>query len=196
MLKASTHGGGPERLPKGAAAHRHSQIVGHVCSPHMTCFTRRMKTLGAFGLSAAVVLGVAQLGSYLVETRLPLHDTYVVNDVLHLTHIRNSGGVFGLFPGNSLAFAAVGTLIIVSLSVYVARNRMPLYQYICFGSIVGAAAANICDRLVYGAVIDFIDIQGIPGWHYIFNIADTAIHLGVWPLVIGALVRSDRQPAP
>ena len=58
---------------------------------------------------------------------------------------------------------------------------------------MGAAAANICDRLVYGAVIDFIDIQGIPYWHYIFNIADTAIHLGVWPLVIGAFIAPGEQ---
>ncbi len=146
-----------------------------------------------FAVTAAAVLGVAQLGSYLVYTRLPLHETYAVNSILHLTHIRNSGGVFGLFPGNSAAFAVIGSLIIVSLCLYVVRNRLATYQYLCFGSIVGAAAANICDRLVYGAVIDFIDIQGIPYWHYIFNIADTAIHFGVWPLVIGAFIAPGEQ---
>lgn len=150
--------------------------------------------LAAFGMTAVVVLAVAQLGSYLVQARLPLHDTYVVNAVLHLTHIRNSGGVFGLFPGNSMVFAIIGSLIIVCLCFYVLRNRMAAsYQYVCFGLIVGAAAANICDRMVYGAVIDFIDIQGIPHWHYIFNIADSAIHLGVWPLAIGALISPTRR---
>ena len=145
----------------------------------------------AFGITAAAVLGIAQLGSYLVQAYLPLYETRVVNSVLHLTHIRNTGGVFGMFPGNSLLFAVTGSLIIAGLTFHVIRNRMPVYQYVCFGSIVGAAAANICDRLVYGAVIDFIDVQGIPHWHYIFNLADSVIHLGVWPLAIGALFRRD-----
>ncbi len=155
----------------------------------------RRSGLTVFGVTAFGILCVAQLGSYLVQTRLPLHETHVVNPVLHLTHIRNSGGVFGLFPGNSVVFAVVGSLIILALCLYVVRNRLAAYQYFCFGSIVGAAAANICDRLVYGAVVDFIDVQGIPGWHYIFNIADTAIHLGVWPLVIGAFIAPDESQA-
>jgi signal peptidase II len=135
------------------------------------------------------VLAIAQLGSYLVQARLPLHDTYVVNSVLHLTHIRNTGGVFGVLQGNGIAFAALSILTIVGLCVYLQRSSgVALYQHVCFGIIIGAAASNVCDRLAYGAVIDFIDIQGIPRWNYIFNTADVAIHVGLWPLAIGTLV--------
>jgi signal peptidase II len=155
----------------------------------------RRSGLAAFVVTAVAVLGIAQLGSYLVYTGLPLHETYVVSSFLHLTHIRNTGGVFGLFQGNSVAFGVIGGLIILSLCVYVVRNQLAGYQYFCFGSIVGAAAANICDRMVYGSVIDFIDLQGIPYWHYIFNVADTAIHVGVWPLVIGAFLTPAAPPA-
>jgi signal peptidase II len=151
----------------------------------------------AFAASAALTLGVAQLGSFLVQSRLPLHDTYVVNSVLHLTHIRNTGGVFGLLPGHGLVFVVTSSLIILGLVTYVVRQRITSpFQAVCFGLIVGAAASNVCDRLVYGSVVDFIDVQGIPGWRYIFNVADVAIHLGAWPLAIGALLSAPRKPPP
>jgi signal peptidase II len=154
----------------------------------------RRRNRGTFALTAGLVLLLAQLASYMVNRFLPLHDTYVVNSVLHLTHIRNTGGVFGIFPGNSLLFVATSSLIVVGLSVYLLKSPSTArYHYICSGIIVGAAASNICDRLVYGSVVDFIDIQGIPGWHYVFNVADVAIHAGLWPLLLGTLFWERRE---
>ena len=150
---------------------------------------RRRRDLAAFGTAAAVILAIAQFSSYLVQSRLTLHDSYVVSSFLHLTYIRNTGGVFGMLQGDSMLFAVLSTLTIAGLCLYLLRSPgMKLYQYVCFGIVVGAAAANVCDRLVYGAVIDFIDVQGIPYWNYVFNTADVAIHVGVWPLAIGALL--------
>jgi signal peptidase II len=144
----------------------------------------------AFVVAALAVFGLSQLSSALVTARLPLHDSYVVAPFLHFTHIRNTGGIFGTLPNNSALFAIVGGAFVAGLAVYVLRSRsLAGYQYLCFGLIAGAAASNVCDRLVYGAVVDFIDVQGIPRWNYIFNLADTAIHLGVWPMVIGAFVK-------
>lgn len=145
---------------------------------------------GLFLTSAAGILALSQAVSYVVHARLPLYETHVINRVLHLTHIRNTGGVFGLLPGSSPIFVAVSVMIIAMLVAYVVRVRPDAaYQYVCFGLVVGAASANTCDRLVYGAVIDYIDVQGIPGWHYIFNLADVAIHLGAWPLALGTIFR-------
>jgi signal peptidase II len=69
------------------------------------------------------------------------------------------------------------------------------YEYICFGFIVGGGASNILDRLVYGSVIDFIDIQHIPYWNYIFNTADMMVHVGIWPmLILSFWATSQKQP--
>ena len=158
----------------------------------ITAREKRQK-LATFAAAALLVLGISQLGSYLVVARLPLNDTYVVTSFLHFTHIRNTGAVFGLFPGNSAIFAVTSVLTMVAVCVYLLRNlTLDRYQYVCFGCIVGAAASNTLDRVIYGAVVDFIDVQGIPYWHYIFNIADVAIHVGAWPLVLGTLL----WPAP
>jgi len=151
----------------------------------------RSHRLVAFSATALVVLAIAQLGSHAVQARLPLHETYVVSSILHFTHIRNTGLVFGIFPGNSLAYAITGAAIVIGGCLFMLRTATRTYQYICLGLIVGAAASNICDRFVYGAVIDFIDVQGIPHWHYIFNIADVVIHLGAWPLALGAIFTRD-----
>jgi signal peptidase II len=151
------------------------------------------------GVTALIVLAVAQFTSWLVNTYIPLHETIVLNPVVHFTHIRNTGAAFGLFPGNSMVFALTSTLIICAMLLYTwVSPPAAKYQYMCIGCIIGAAAGNIADRLVYGSVIDFIDIQGIPGWAYIFNVADVAIHVGAWPLLIGEMLGAHRgtQPDP
>jgi signal peptidase II len=148
----------------------------------------------AFLLAALGVFGVSQLASYLVSARLALHESYAIASFLHFTHIRNTGGIFGTLQNNSALFALVGGAFVAGVSTYVLKSRgLAGYQYVCFGFIVGAAASNVCDRLIYGAVVDFIDVQGIPHWNYIFNVADSAIHVGVWPMVIGSLLR---RPSP
>ena len=146
--------------------------------------------LALVGVTAAVTLAVCQATSYLVHSRLPLDQTRAVTRFLHFTHIRNTGGVFGMFQGHPELFGLVSAAIIVAGIAYMLSERgWARYQYVCFGLIVGAAASNVCDRLVYGAVIDFLDVQGIPHWNYVFNPADVAIHLGAWPLAFGALLR-------
>jgi len=50
--------------------------------------------------------------------------------------------------------------------------------------------------LVYGSVIDFIDIQHIPYWSYIFNTADLMIHVGIWPMLILSFLTSSSTTDP
>lgn len=144
--------------------------------------------------AALVVFVVSQVVAWLVNARLPIGESHSLAPFLWLTHIRNEGGIFGSFQGSSGLFAVIGVLLAAGMSLYVLRSGSLLpYQVICFGIIVGAAASNVCDRLVYGAVVDYIDVRGIPHWHYIFNIADASIHAGVWPMVIGSLLQGSHD---
>lgn len=144
-----------------------------------------------FVAAVAFVFVLAQIGSHLVQVHLPLNEPYVLTRFLHLTHVRNTGVIFGWFPGNSMEFAIAGTVVVIAGCLLLLRTAAATYQFLCLGLIVGAAASNIVDRLVYGAVIDFIDVRGIPHWHYVFNTADVMIHLGAWPLALGSLFRRD-----
>jgi signal peptidase II len=84
--------------------------------------------------------------------------------------------------------------LIITLIVYLTRSRsVQFYEYICFGFVVGGGSSNVLDRLIYGSVIDVIDVQHIAFWHYIFNVADVMIHVGLWPMLFFSLRDARRQ---
>ena len=136
----------------------------------------------------AVVAGIllfCQLTSYWINQELLIGKSQKIFSFLHFTHVRNQGGIFGIFQGKGWLFAAVSVLFIGILIMFLLRSKsVRTYEYIFYGFIVGGGLSNITDRLIYGSVVDFIDVRGIAFWHYIFNTADLMIHLGVWPLVL------------
>ncbi len=144
--------------------------------------------LALFTVVALAVLGLAQLSGYLVNLRIPENTTVVLNSLMHLTHIRNHGGVFGMLQGSGWAFALISSGLLLAVLLYLLKiPNVPRYEFVCFAFIVGGGASNILDRIIYGSVVDYINIQGIPFWHYIFNTADVMVHLGVWPLLLMSL---------
>ena len=154
---------------------------------------QRRPFLTVFASLSAASLGLSQLSSYLVNTHIELGSSLELTGFIHFTHIRNLGGVFGLAQGQGWVFALFSVLLIGALVVYLLRSKqVRVYEFLCFGLIAGGGLSNIVDRMIYGSVIDFIDIKGIPFWHYIFNTADTFIHLGLWPmLIIGVFFHKD-----
>lgn len=141
------------------------------------------------------VLAVSQLGSLLVTRHIPVGQTIILNDLLHLTHVRNLGGVFGIFQGQGWLFGVISLLLVAGLVAYlVLGHAIQRHEYICFAFIAGGGASNVLDRLVYGSVVDFINIQGIPYWHYVFNTADVMVHVGLWPLLLTSLLSSTAAP--
>ena len=130
------------------------------------------------------VLALSQIVGYWVNGAIPQNTSVEWNSLIHFTHIRNHGGVFGMLQGMGWVFATISIGLLIGVSAYLwFSSSIKRYEYICFGFIVGGGASNILDRFVYGSVIDFIDIQHIPYWNYIFNSADVMIHVGIWPLL-------------
>lgn len=145
---------------------------------------QRSKKMQTFGAIAIVILVISQLGSYLIDANIPIGDTVQWTSVIHLTHIRNMGGVFGLLQGHGWVFAIFSVALLIGLTLYLARGKhVQLYEYVCFGFIAGGGLSNILDRLIYGSVVDFINVQGIPYWNYVFNTADVMVHVGLWPML-------------
>ncbi len=147
-----------------------------------------------FSAIALTVMLISQIGSYLVNSMIPLGTTVEWTPLVHLTHIRNMGGVFGMFQGRGWLFALFSVALIGGLIVYLLRNPgVKYYEYVCFGFIAGGGGSNILDRLIYGSVVDFINVQHIPYWHYIFNTADVMVHVGLWPMLYLSLFERDSQ---
>lgn len=137
------------------------------------------------GLTAAVIL-LDQLTKALVRREIPLHDSVpVVPGVLNLVHVRNTGAAFGFlndvhFPGKAAAVAVVATGALIGIALHAAR--VSSHQRLAragLALIIGGAVGNLIDRLAFGSVVDFVDVV-FGTWHFwAFNVADSAITVGV-----------------
>jgi signal peptidase II len=137
------------------------------------------------GWVTAIVV-VDQLTKVIVDRTMPLHHSIpLVDGLFNLTYVRNTGAAFGIFSGSHEAFR-LPFLILVSVVaigfIFVMLRRLRegetgLVTALAF--ILGGAIGNLIDRLIYGEVIDFLDVYW-RNYHWpAFNIADSFITIGV-----------------
>jgi signal peptidase II len=145
--------------------------------------------LRAIGVTLAVV-ALDQATKAAVRSSLHLGERHDLLLSIDLVHVRNRGIAFGLFAGGGalltvLTYTALGILL-----VYFARHAGHRLLWLPTGLLLGGALGNLIDRARLGAVTDFID----PPWWPAFNVADTAITLGVLALLVALDVgHQDRQ---
>lgn len=147
------------------------------------------------GLGLALVLLAADQASkwWILEVvRLPELGRVYVLPFLNLTMVWNRGVTFGLLQGDAwwhaYLLAAIACLVVGLLLLWLARAENRLVS-LALGLVLGGAVGNVIDRLRFGAVVDFIDLHAF-GWHwYVFNVADSAIVIGVGLLLSDALLR-------
>lgn len=164
-------------------------------------FTARLRQRRSFLLLAAVILVADQWTKWLVETRLvgrPVVE--VIPGLLNLTHVRNTGVAFGLFPAQgSLAAIVVLTLLgLLGFGLLLGYFlRTPPTDRLLLTSlslVLGGAVGNLADRIATGSVTDFVDFYWGSSHWYTFNIADSAITCGV--LLMGLEVLRPRRERP
>jgi len=132
--------------------------------------------------TALLIIFLDQLTKFLVKQNFQLNQSIpIINNILHLTYITNTGSAFGLFKSLNLIFVLFSIIVIVVIFYYlkkIIRNEK-LLQF-SVGLLLGGTIGNLIDRLFYGAVIDFIDFRVWP----VFNIADSAVTISVMLLII------------
>jgi signal peptidase II len=138
-----------------------------------------------------LVVAADQASKALVRAMVPLYSTVtVIPGVLNITHIRNSGAAFGLlnatdFPLKAalLGIIAMGALIAVGLyAAQLAHHQ--IVARVGLALILGGAAGNLVDRVVVGSVVDFVDAYWRAYHFWAFNVADSAITVGVGIMLI------------
>lgn len=144
-----------------------------------------------------VVFVLDQGAKRLVEDSIGLYEGVpVVPGVLDFTHIKNTGGAFGILGGQEYVLL-LGSAIAVCFVLWMLLSAPPGRLTVAgCGLILGGAAGNLLDRLTKGEVTDYLDLGFWPleSWP-IFNVADVAIVLGVGLLLISALrPEKARQP--
>jgi signal peptidase II len=109
----------------------------------------------------------------------------VIGHVVGITNVRNSGAAFGFAPAGAGFFLIASVVVAIGLVVYVARNPGSEWNNAVLGLILGGTLGNGYDRIVYGTVTDFINFHFWP----VFNVADSAISVGVVLLIAGYVLR-------
>jgi len=147
---------------------------------------------------AGAVVAVDQVAKVIALDRLPPGVSIVITGWLNLTLVMNPGLAFGLLGGIPPAWRwIVAALSIVALLVLarVALRVLPAGGWpgqVAVAFIFGGAVGNLIDRARFGAVIDFVDVHW-RGYHWpAFNVADSAISMGVVLLAFRLL--RDRPP--
>jgi signal peptidase II len=157
----------------------------------------RVKAYGA----AAAVFVLDRLSKWIIEQRVSFFDNYkVIPGFFDIVRSQNRGVAFGIFNDSTsewrttlLVVASMAAVVLVSVMLWNAR-RMDRWSIWGFALILGGAAGNVFDRMVWGHVTDFLLLYvGEYQWPT-FNVADSAIVVGSCLLLVD-LLRSKRQTA-
>lgn len=154
--------------------------AGTVTAPSATYLRTRLLVI------SAAVFALDQWTKYLVQRSVGVSERIeVIAGFFNLTHVTNTGVAFGLFPTRgegmaTLVLLALGTLALSIIALYFWKT--PLYEkglLFALALILGGALGNLTDRLLLRGVTDFLDFY--LGSHHFptFNVADSAISVGI-----------------
>jgi len=149
---------------------------------------------------AAAVVAADQATKAWIASRLPFNSygeaggaIVVVRGFFYIVHVGNTGAAWSIFTGRSLLLAALAAATL--LAIFIGRRALGLrdrFVQVCFGLLCGGITGNLVDRIARGHVLDFLDFHFGSYAFPSFNVADSAITVGVALYVLQSL----RTPGP
>ena len=136
------------------------------------------------------IIVLDQWSKWAIKTSFNLYQSKpVIQDFLHFTYVTNDGMAFGLsFPGGKHILLIMTILLtgFIMGFLWKEKNGHPLIKY-GLALILSGAIGNLIDRMLYGKVVDFLDLM-IGNFHwYIFNIADSSVTIGMILFIIHSI---------
>ena len=146
---------------------------------------------GVLGFVVLAIIVVDQMTKAYIDGSMHLHQSIsIIPGYFNLTYIRNPGAAFGIMgtmsSGFRIVFFFLTSILAMGLLITIFWRLDPRdwWGQLTIASIFGGAIGNFIDRLQYGEVIDFLDFY-INGYHWpAFNVADSAISVGVVSLLL------------
>src|SRR5436309_12173257 len=141
-----------------------------------------------------VIVAVDQATKAMIRASLAEHDSRtIIPGLVDFTHVLNSGAAFGFlngvdFPFKTVVIAVIATAALIGVGVYAASlAHHQIIARLGLALIIGGAAGNLIDRVLTGSVVDFVDVYW--GLHHVraFNVADSAISVGVAIMILDML---------
>tara|TARA_B100000945_G_scaffold175319_1_gene140582 strand:+ start:704 stop:1195 length:492 start_codon:yes stop_codon:yes gene_type:complete len=149
-----------------------------------TIFTKNFLN-SYFLILTLFIISLDQISKYIVIQNLKLGESVPNSGIFRFTHAQNTGTAFSLFQNQTdiltiVSFVAIVLIIFIYLSIEKPSN----YIYLSYGLLFGGAFGNLIDRVRLGYVTDFFDV----GFWPIFNIADSAITIGIILMLFNYLI--------
>jgi len=137
------------------------------------------------------IVGLVSLGIFLLDTFVKsylkqniLQQVPLIDHLVYITVVFNKGAAFGILNSHTEFLTLLSVIFIVVLFFLVYQERHGRFSLrVAYGCILGGALCNLFDRVVYGYVVDYIDVQVWP----VFNLSDSAITLGVLYILYSSL---------
>jgi len=149
----------------------------------------------AYFAIAAGAFALDQITKRVVERRIPLYDVVpVIPHFFNLTHTRNPGAAFGLFadspsPWRTWLLVLVSAGLIATVAGVAWRSRRLDWRAATgLALILGGALSNLLDRIRFGRVVDFLDFYFRTSHWFTFNLADSAIVIGAFFLIVEVML--------
>ena len=147
-----------------------------------------------------IIIFFDQLSKYIINSTFFLGESkQVLGELIRFTFVFNPGGAFGITFGNYFLYTILSLAAVIAVIAYFFKaDGQPKFIKLCFAMVVGGAVGNMIDRIMFGKVIDFIDVGIKSSRWYTFNIADSAITTGICLLILQELLprrnRSEKIP--
>ena len=141
------------------------------------------------GIATATLIA-DQLTKYLIRENFALGESWPREGLFRITHGTNTGTAFGLFPDQTLLLT-IASIVAIGFIIYFykAHGGQTWLSGLNIGLLLGGAFGNLIDRVIAGRVTDFIDVGAWP----IFNIADSAVVVGITLLIANMLLFEGRE---
>ncbi len=139
-------------------------------------------------LVISAVIVIDQISKFFVERIIQDGSVYLIGNFVHLTLVKNTGAAFGILKNQNFLLAVVSAVFSLIALFYIIMSKDKKYK-LCLALISAGAVGNFIDRIRLGYVIDFFNAGFWPA----FNIADSAISLGIFFLVLMAMFESRKK---
>ena len=143
---------------------------------------------------SAVVFAFDQISKlWVLQTIKPISTMKIIPGLLSFTYVENTGAAFGIFEGQKwLLIVIVFGVIIAALWALYSNKISGKLERVCFSFIIAGGLGNVADRIRYGFVVDFLDINELFSYP-MFNVADCFVVVGAILLVIVTLFEDSKK---
>ena len=137
---------------------------------------------------SSIVILLDYLTKKIIVTKVMLYESINVLPFLNIVHVQNKGAAFSILSnmGNKY-FIGISVIAIIAIAIYLYRLPKGL-ELVALSLILGGAVGNLLDRISIGKVTDFIDVF-VGKWHWpAFNVADSALTIGIALFLIANII--------